>query len=134
MAVVNLIALARATSALDPPCRLDLGSLRRPGRASADRSLLGQYRQPDRSAPCYDEGKRCAETLLFDQHRLTGLPDSVARIFNTYGPRMDVEDGRVVSGHFITRALRGRPITIHGDGSQTPQPAMSTISSRASSG
>ncbi|MEJ7777508.1 MAG: UDP-glucuronic acid decarboxylase family protein [Sphingomicrobium sp.] len=67
---------------------------------------------------CYDEGKRCAETLFFDYHRQLGLKIKVARIFNTYGPRMHPNDGRVVS-NFIVHALQGRPITIYGDGSQT---------------
>ena len=67
---------------------------------------------------CYDEGKRCAETLFFDYHRQHALKIKVARIFNTYGPRMDPNDGRVVS-NFIVQALQGRPITIYGDGRQT---------------
>jgi UDP-glucuronate decarboxylase len=67
---------------------------------------------------CYDEGKRCAETLFFDFHRQYGLDIKVVRIFNTYGPRMRPEDGRVVS-NFIVQALRGDDITIYGDGSQT---------------
>jgi UDP-glucuronate decarboxylase len=67
---------------------------------------------------CYDEGKRCAETLFFDYHRQYGTNIRVARIFNTYGPRMHPDDGRVVS-NFIVQALRGKPITIYGDGSQT---------------
>ncbi len=67
---------------------------------------------------CYDEGKRCAETLFFDYHRQHGLQIKVARIFNTYGPRMHPADGRVVS-NFIMQALQGEPITIYGDGSQT---------------
>jgi UDP-glucuronate decarboxylase len=67
---------------------------------------------------CYDEGKRCAETLFFDYHRQHGVEIKVARIFNTYGPRMDSKDGRVVS-NFIVHALKGLPITIYGDGSQT---------------
>ena len=67
---------------------------------------------------CYDEGKRCAETLFFDYHRQHGLPIKVARIFNTYGPRMHHADGRVVS-NFIVQALRGQPITIYGEGEQT---------------
>jgi len=67
---------------------------------------------------CYDEGKRCAETLFFDYHRQNGLRIKVARIFNTYGPRMHPNDGRVVS-NFIIQALKGEPITIYGDGSQT---------------
>jgi UDP-glucuronate decarboxylase len=67
---------------------------------------------------CYDEAKRVAETLFFDYHRQHGLNIRVARIFNTYGPRMAADDGRVVS-NFIVQALRGEPITIYGDGSQT---------------
>ena len=67
---------------------------------------------------CYDEGKRCAETLFFDYHRQHGLNVKVARIFNTYGPRMHPQDGRVVS-NFIVQALKGTPITVYGDGKQT---------------
>ncbi len=67
---------------------------------------------------CYDEGKRCAETLFFDYYRQHQLQIKVARIFNTYGPRMHPADGRVVS-NFIVQALHGKPITIYGDGSQT---------------
>jgi UDP-glucuronate decarboxylase len=67
---------------------------------------------------CYDEGKRCAETLFFDYFRQHALDIKVVRIFNTYGPRMHPDDGRVVS-NFIVQALRGRDITIYGDGSQT---------------
>lgn len=67
---------------------------------------------------CYDEGKRCAETLFFDYHRQHALDIRVARIFNTYGPRMHPNDGRVVS-NFIIQALSDNPITIYGDGSQT---------------
>jgi UDP-glucuronate decarboxylase len=67
---------------------------------------------------CYDEGKRCAETLFFDYHRQQQLRIKVARIFNTYGPRMHPNDGRVVS-NFIVQALKSDPITIYGDGSQT---------------
>ena len=67
---------------------------------------------------CYDEGKRCAETLFFDYHRQHHMSIKVARIFNTYGPRMHPNDGRVVS-NFIVQALKGEPITIYGDGSQS---------------
>jgi UDP-glucuronate decarboxylase len=67
---------------------------------------------------CYDEGKRCAETLFFDYHRQHGTDIRVARIFNTYGPRMHPDDGRVVS-NFVVQALKGRPITLYGDGKQT---------------
>ena len=67
---------------------------------------------------CYDEGKRCAETLFFDYRRQHDMPIKVARIFNTYGPRMRPDDGRVVS-NFIVSALTGKPLTIYGDGTQT---------------
>ncbi|MEQ9825287.1 MAG: UDP-glucuronic acid decarboxylase family protein [Puniceicoccaceae bacterium] len=67
---------------------------------------------------CYDEGKRCAETLFFDYHRQNDVDIRVIRIFNTYGPRMMINDGRVVS-NFIVQALKGNPITIYGDGQQT---------------
>ena len=67
---------------------------------------------------CYDEGKRCAETLFFDYHRQHGVEIRVARIFNTYGPRMHPRDGRVVS-NFITQALAGEDLTVYGDGAQT---------------
>jgi UDP-glucuronate decarboxylase len=67
---------------------------------------------------CYDEGKRCAETLFFDYHRQHSLDIKVVRIFNTYGPRMHRDDGRVVS-NFIVQALRGEDLTIFGDGGQT---------------
>ncbi|HHL39099.1 MAG TPA: SDR family oxidoreductase, partial [Deltaproteobacteria bacterium] len=67
---------------------------------------------------CYDEGKRCAESLMFSYHRQNGVDIRVVRIFNTYGPRMLEDDGRVVS-NFIVQALRGEPLTVYGDGSQT---------------
>jgi UDP-glucuronate decarboxylase len=67
---------------------------------------------------CYDEGKRCAETLMFDEWRQHDLPIKVVRIFNTYGPRMFEEDGRIIS-NFITQALNDHPMTVYGDGSQT---------------
>jgi UDP-glucuronate decarboxylase len=67
---------------------------------------------------CYDEGKRCAETLFFDYHRQNGVDIRVVRIFNTYGPRMLADDGRVVS-NFIVQALKGENLTVYGDGSQT---------------
>jgi UDP-glucuronate decarboxylase len=67
---------------------------------------------------CYDEGKRCAETLFFDYYRQFKTNIRVARFFNTYGPRMRPDDGRVIS-NFIVQALRGQPITLYGDGSQT---------------
>jgi UDP-glucuronate decarboxylase len=67
---------------------------------------------------CYDEGKRCAETLFMDYHRRHGVEVKIARIFNTYGPRMHPNDGRVVS-NFVVQALEGAPVTLYGDGSQT---------------
>ena len=67
---------------------------------------------------CYDEGKRCAETLFFDYHRQHGVEIKVARIVNTYGPRIHPSDGRVVS-NFIVQALRNEPITLYGHGEQT---------------
>jgi len=73
---------------------------------------------PIGSRTCYDEGKRCAETLFFDYHRQHKLRIKVARLFNTYGPRTHPNDGRVIS-NFIVQALRGKPITVFGEGSQT---------------
>lgn len=73
---------------------------------------------PNGLRSCYDEGKRCAEALFFAYHRQHGLPIKVGRIFNTYGPRMHPQDGRVVS-NFIIQALQGKPITIYGNGEQT---------------
>lgn len=73
---------------------------------------------PDGPRACYDEGKRCAEAMFFDFHRMHGLDIKVARIFNTYGPQMQIDDGRVVS-NFIVQALRNEPLTMHADGSQT---------------
>ena len=73
---------------------------------------------PNGRRACYDEGKRCAETLCFDYHRQHGVRIKVARIFNTYGPRMHPNDGRVVS-NFVVQALTGEPITVYGDGTQT---------------
>lgn len=73
---------------------------------------------PNGIRACYDEGKRCAETLFFDYHRQHRLKIKIARIFNTYGPRMNLDDGRVVS-NFIVQALKGEPITVYGDGRQS---------------
>jgi len=73
---------------------------------------------PDGPRACYDEGKRCAETLCFDYSRMHGMKIKIARIFNTYGPKMSKDDGRVVS-NFIVQALQNKDITIYGDGSQT---------------
>lgn len=76
------------------------------------------YVNPNGIRSCYDEGKRCAETILMDYHRMYGVNIKIARIFNTYGPRMAIDDGRVVS-NFIVQALKGDYITIYGNGSQT---------------
>lgn len=73
---------------------------------------------PDGIRSCYDEGKRAAETLCFDYHRMYGTRIKVVRIFNTYGPKMNSEDGRVIS-NFVNQALRGEDITVYGDGKQT---------------
>jgi UDP-glucuronate decarboxylase len=82
-----------------------------------DEKYLGNV-NPIGIRACYDEGKRASETVFFDFHRQYGLDIRVARIFNTYGPRMDLNDGRVVS-NFIVQALTNKPITIYGDGNQT---------------
>ena len=79
---------------------------------------MGGRRGPIGARSCYDEGKRCAETLFFDYHRQNAVRIKVVRIFNTYGPRMHPNDGRVVS-NFVMQALRGEPITLYGTGSQT---------------
>ena len=73
---------------------------------------------PIGSRSCYDEGKRCAETLFTDYHKQNGVRIKIARIFNTYGPRMHPNDGRVVS-NFVVQALHNKPITLYGDGKQT---------------
>jgi UDP-glucuronate decarboxylase len=88
-----------------------------PERHPQDESYWGRV-NPIGLRACYDEGKRCAETLFFDYRRQHGLVTKVARIFNTYGPRMHPNDGRVVS-NFIVQALKGEPITLYGEGSQT---------------
>ncbi|MDA3869517.1 MAG: SDR family oxidoreductase [Gammaproteobacteria bacterium] len=80
-------------------------------------SYLGNV-NPNGIRSCYDEGKRCAESLCFDHQRMYGTNIKIARIFNTYGPHMDPKDGRVVS-NFIVQSLRGEPLTVYGDGSQT---------------
>jgi UDP-glucuronate decarboxylase len=82
-----------------------------------DESYWGNV-NPIGERACYDEGKRCAETLLMDARRRWGVDTRIIRIFNTYGPRMAFDDGRVVS-NFIVQALRGTPLTIFGDGRQT---------------
>ena len=88
-----------------------------PLRHPQDESYWGNVDPTSRRA-CYDEGKRCAETLCFDYHREYGVDIRIVRIFNTYGPRMAKDDGRVVS-NFILQALKGEDITVYGDGSYT---------------
>ena len=113
---INMLGLAK---------RLAPASCRpRPARSMATRTCIPRREaywgnvNPIGLRACYDEGKRCAETLFFDYHRQHNVDIKVARIFNTYGPRMHPKDGRVVS-NFIVQALRGEPITLYGDGSQT---------------
>ncbi len=113
---VNMLGLAKRTKA-----RILLAST---SEVYGDPTVHPQHEEywgnvnPIGIRSCYDEGKRCAETLFFDYHRQHNMAIKVARIFNTYGPRMRPDDGRVVS-NFIMQALRGEPLTIYGDGSQT---------------
>ena len=111
-------ARPRQAHAGEDPAGLDQRGLRRPRASIRSPRTTGATSTRSARASCYDEGKRCAETLFFDYHRQHELRIKVARIFNTYGPRMHPNDGRVVS-NFIVQALRGEPITIYGDGSQT---------------
>ena len=113
---INMLGLAKRVKAQDS-AGLDQRGLRRPDGAPAAEAYWGNV-NPIGPRSCYDEGKRCAETLFFDYHRQHGVRIKVARIFNTYGPRMHPDDGRVVS-NFIVQALRGEPITVFGDGQQT---------------
>ncbi|MEX2643691.1 MAG: UDP-glucuronic acid decarboxylase family protein [Acetobacterales bacterium] len=113
---INMLGLAKRTKA-----RIFQASTSEvygdPERHPQDESYVGAVNPIGRRA-CYDEGKRCAETLFFDYHRQHGVDIKVARIFNTYGPQMHVNDGRVVS-NFVVQALRNEPITLYGDGNQT---------------
>ena len=113
---INMLGLAKRTSA-----RALLASTSEvygdPAEHPQEESYWGNV-NPIGIRSCYDEGKRCAETLFFDYNRQHELPIKVARIFNTYGPNMLPDDGRVVSS-FIVQALRGQPLTIFGDGTQT---------------
>jgi UDP-glucuronate decarboxylase len=113
---VNMLGLAKRTNS-----RILLASTSEvygdPSEHPQTESYWGNV-NPIGPRSCYDEGKRCAETLFFDYHRQHNLKIKVARIFNTYGPRMRPDDGRVVS-NFIMQALRGEALTIYGDGSQT---------------
>ncbi len=113
---INMLGLAKRTKA-----RILLSSTSEvygdPEVHPQDESYWGHV-NPIGIRSCYDEGKRCAETLFFDYRRQHDMPVKVARIFNTYGPSMRPDDGRVVS-NFIVSALTGKPLTIYGDGSQT---------------
>jgi UDP-glucuronate decarboxylase len=113
---INMLGLAKRTKA-----RILLSSTSEvygdPVVHPQDESYWGNV-NPIGIRSCYDEGKRCAETLFFDYRRQHDMPIKVARIFNTYGPGMRPDDGRVVS-NFIVSALKGEPLTIYGDGSQT---------------
>ena len=113
---VNLLALAHRTGA----CILQASTSEVYGEPQVHpqgETYWGNV-NPTGVRACYDEGKRCAETLFFDYHRQYGTNIKVARIFNTYGPRMSEDDGRAVS-NFVSQALKGEPITVYGDGSQT---------------
>lgn len=113
---INMLGLAKRTKA-----KILLSSTSEvygdPSVHPQDESYWGNV-NPIGFRSCYDEGKRCAETLFFDYRRQHDMPIKVARIFNTYGPRMRPDDGRVVS-NFVVAALAGRPLTIYGDGTQT---------------
>ena len=113
---INMLGLAKRTGA-----KILLASTSEvygdPSMHPQDESYWGNV-NPIGIRSCYDEGKRCAETLFFDYYRQHQLPIKVARIFNTYGPRMLPDDGRVVS-NFIVQALHGEPLTVFGDGAQT---------------
>jgi UDP-glucuronate decarboxylase len=116
MGTINMLGLAKRTR-----CRIMLAST---SEVYGDAEVHPQaetywgHVNPIGVRSCYDEGKRVAETLMMDYHRQNKVDIKIVRIFNTYGPRMAINDGRVVS-NFIVQALRGEPITIYGDGSQT---------------
>jgi UDP-glucuronate decarboxylase len=116
MGSINLLGLARRTGAriLQASTSEIYGD---PNVSPQSEEYWGNV-NPIGIRSCYDEGKRAAESLFFDYHRQYGVDIKVARIFNTYGPRMDLDDGRVVS-NFIVQALLNKPVTIYGDGSQT---------------
>jgi len=116
MGTVNLLRLARETGATF----LQASTSEIYGDAQVQPQSETYYGHVNPIGPrsCYDEGKRCAETICFDYHRQYDVRIKVVRIFNTYGPRLSASDGRVVS-NFILQALRNMPITIYGDGSQT---------------
>jgi UDP-glucuronate decarboxylase len=116
LGAINMLELARASKAviLQASTSEVYGD---PEISPQPESYCGRV-NPIGPRACYDEGKRCAETLFFDYHRQYQLPIKVVRIFNTYGPRMQADDGRVVS-NFVVQALKGEDLTVYGDGSQT---------------
>jgi UDP-glucuronate decarboxylase len=116
MGAVNLLHLARETGATF----LQASTSEIYGDAQVQPQNEAYYGHVNPIGPraCYDEGKRCAETMCFDYHRQYGVRTKVVRIFNTYGPRLAPGDGRV-SSNFILQALRGEPLTVYGDGTQT---------------
>lgn len=113
---INMLELARTTGAaiLQASTSEVYGD---PELSPQPESYWGRV-NPIGPRACYDEGKRCAETLFFDYRRQFGVPIKVVRIFNTYGPRMQPDDGRVIS-NFVVQALRGEDLTVYGDGAQT---------------
>jgi UDP-glucuronate decarboxylase len=112
----NLLELARATSS--PLLQASTSEVYGSPSVHPQTEEYWGHVNPTGMRSCYDEGKRCAESLCFDYRRTHAVNVKVARIFNTYGPRMQIEDGRVVS-NFIVQALRNEPLTIYGDGQQT---------------
>lgn len=116
MGAINMLGLAKRVKA--KILQASTSEVYGDPREHPQREAYWGHVNPIGRRACYDEGKRCAETLFFDYHRQNGVNIRVARIFNTYGPRMHPNDGRVVS-NFIMQALNGKPITLYGDGLQT---------------
>jgi len=116
MAAINMLGLAKRTQA--KIFQASTSEVYGDPKTSPQKESYWGNVNPIGIRSCYDEGKRAAETLFFDYHRQHKIPIKVGRIFNTYGPRMSVNDGRVVS-NFIVQCLKNKPITIYGDGSQT---------------
>jgi len=116
MGSVNMLGLAKRTKA--KIFQASTSEVYGDPKVSPQKEIYWGNVNPIGIRSCYDEGKRAAETLFFDYHRQHKIPIKVGRIFNTYGPRMSVNDGRVVS-NFIVQCLKNKPITIYGDGSQT---------------
>jgi UDP-glucuronate decarboxylase len=116
MGVIHMLGLAKRVSARI--LQASTSEVYGDAREHPQREPYWGHVNPIGPRSCYDEGKRLAETLMMDYHRQNGVDIRIVRIFNTYGPRMAVDDGRVVS-NFIVQALRNQPITIYGDGAQT---------------